>query len=59
MAGTVMVRTRKVSSSKPTPTMKPICMAPMMLLKVSPTIDAEDETGRLSGGILGGTKRYP
>jgi hypothetical protein len=39
-AGTVTVRTRKVSSSKPTPMMKPTCTIPAMLPKVRPNIDA-------------------
>jgi len=37
-AGTVTVRTRKVSSSKPTPMMKPTWTIPMMLPNVRPNM---------------------
>ncbi|MDT5328036.1 MAG: hypothetical protein QOF25_5188, partial [Mycobacterium sp.] len=40
MAGTVMVRTTNVSSSRPTPMMKPTCTTLLMLLAVKPNIDA-------------------
>jgi len=40
MAGTVMVRTTNVSSSSPTPMMKPTCTMLLMLLAVKPSIDA-------------------
>jgi hypothetical protein len=39
-AGTVTVRTRKVSSSNPTPMMNPTCTMPAMLPKVRPNMDA-------------------
>jgi hypothetical protein len=45
MAGTVMVRTTKVSINRPMPMMNPVCTMVDMLPNNSPNIEAETHTG--------------
>ncbi|MDT5084126.1 MAG: hypothetical protein QOJ61_1169, partial [Mycobacterium sp.] len=44
MAGTVMVRTKKVSSRSPVPIMKPACTRVLMLANNIPNIEAAKMT---------------